>query len=167
MGTRTFSHHREEEHKEERHQNLQMTSTTRKAKFKTREEEGGFTLSELSIASALALTSEVSWETRMRRERAILQLEKRGQKLVRFGNDMEKLEKDVLRHCRFLRVKADRKALRRKAEAKAQMEKEVIELLSCRAPMFWIPLRAHAVWERMSVKLECTILASPQPHVNW
>nr|XP_020655796.1 myomesin-3 isoform X1 [Pogona vitticeps]XP_020655799.1 myomesin-3 isoform X3 [Pogona vitticeps] len=167
MDTRTFFHHREEEQKEERHQDLQMSSTTRKSKFRTSEEEEGFTLSDLSIASALALTSEMSWETRMRREAAILELEKRGQKLVRFGNDMEKLEKDVIRHCRFLRVKADRKALRRKAEAKAQMEKEVIELLSCRAPMFWIPLRAHAVWERMSVKLECTVLASPPPHVTW
>ncbi|KAH0631137.1 hypothetical protein JD844_005289 [Phrynosoma platyrhinos] len=80
---------------------------------------------------------------------------------------MEKLEKDVIRNCRFLRVKADRKALRRKAEAKARLEKEVMELLSCRAPMFWIPLRAHAVWERMSVKLECTIFASPLPTVTW
>ncbi|KAL8220582.1 UNVERIFIED_CONTAM: hypothetical protein K2H54_049860, partial [Gekko kuhli] len=53
------------------------------------------------------------------------------------------------------------------AEAKAQREKEVMELLSCRAPMFWIPLRAHAVWEKMSVKLECTVLASPLPEVTW
>ncbi|XP_042295146.1 myomesin-3 [Sceloporus undulatus] len=167
MERRTFFQHSEEEQKEERHRDLQMTSTTRKAKFKTSEEEESFTASDLSIASALALTAEESWERRMRREAAILKLEERGQKQVRFGNDMEKLEKDVIRNCRFLRVKADRKALRRKAEAKARLEKEVMELLSCRAPMFWIPLRAHAVWERMSVKLECTIFASPQPTVTW
>nr|XP_008119000.1 PREDICTED: LOW QUALITY PROTEIN: myomesin-3 [Anolis carolinensis] len=167
METRTVFQRREEEQKEERHRDLQMTSRTRKTKFKTSEEEEGFTASELSIASALALTSEVSWETRMRREAAILKLDERGHKQVRFGNDMEKLEKEVIRNCRFLRVKADRKALRRKAEAKARLEKEVMELLSCRAPMFWIPLRAHAVWERMSVKLECTVLASPLPTVTW
>uniref|UniRef100_A0A8D0C4R5 Myomesin 3 n=1 Tax=Salvator merianae TaxID=96440 RepID=A0A8D0C4R5_SALMN len=102
----------------------------------------------------------------MRREAAILDLEERGQKRIRFGNDMEKLEKAVIKHCRFLRVKADKKALRRKAEAKAQLEKEVMELLSCRAPMFWIPLRAHAVWENMSIKLECTVLANPPPEVS-
>lgn len=50
----------------------------------------------------------------MRRETAILELEKRGQKRVRFGNEMEKLEKTVIRNCRLLRVRADRKALRRK-----------------------------------------------------
>ncbi|XP_053124580.1 myomesin-3 isoform X2 [Hemicordylus capensis] len=167
METRTLFHHREEEQKEERHQNLQMTSATRKTKFRTSEEEEGFTPLDLSIASALALTSEVSWEAKMRQEATILELEKRGQKRVWFGNEMEKLEKEVIKHCRFLRVRADKKALRRKAVAKAQLEKEVMELLSCRPPMFWIPLRAHAVWERMSVKLECTILASPLPEVTW
>ncbi|KAF7236508.1 Myomesin-3 [Varanus komodoensis] len=167
MEIRTFSHHREEEQKEERHRDFQMSSRTRKAKFRTSEEEEGFTLSDLSIAAALALTMEESWETKKRKEVAILELEERGQKRVRFGNDMEKLEKAVIRNCRLLRVRADKKALRRKAEAKAQLEKEVMELLSSRAPMFWIPLRAHAVWERMSVTLECTVLAFPPPEVTW
>ncbi|ETE64986.1 hypothetical protein L345_09246, partial [Ophiophagus hannah] len=167
MATHTFYHHREEEQKAERHRDLQMTSQTRKSKFRTSEEEESFTSLDRTIASALALTTEVSWETRMRREATVLNLEERGKKRIRFGNDMEKLEKDVIRHCRFLRVKADKMALRRKAEAKALLEKEVMELLSCRAPMFWIPLRAHTVWERMSVTLECTVLANPQPKVTW
>uniref|UniRef100_A0A8D0CBF5 Myomesin 3 n=1 Tax=Salvator merianae TaxID=96440 RepID=A0A8D0CBF5_SALMN len=136
METQLFYHHREEERKEERRRDLQMTSSTQKSKFRTR-------------------------QTKMRREAAILDLEERGQKRIRFGNDMEKLEKAVIKHCRFLRVKADKKALRRK------LEKEVMELLSCRAPMFWIPLRAHAVWENMSIKLECTVLANPPPEVTW
>ncbi|KAG8143095.1 hypothetical protein E2320_000375 [Naja naja] len=167
MATHTFYHHREEEQKAERHSDLQMTSQTRKSKFRTSEEEESFTSLDRTIASALALTTEVSWETRMRREAAVLNLEERGKKRIRFGNDMEKLEKDVIRHCRSLRVKADKMALRRKAEAKALLEKEVMELLCCRAPMFWIPLRAHTVWERMSVTLECTVLANPQPKVTW
>lgn len=53
-------------------------------------------------------------ESKKRREMTILELEKRGQKRVRFGNQMEKLEKDVIKHCRFLRVRADKKAFRRK-----------------------------------------------------
>ncbi|XP_026558631.1 myomesin-3 isoform X1 [Pseudonaja textilis] len=167
MATHTFYHHREEEQKAERHRDLQMTSQTRKSKFRTSEEEESFTSLDRSIASALALTTEVSWETRMRWEATVLNLEERGKKRIRFGNDMEKLEKDVIRNCRFLRVKADRMALRRKAEAKALLEKEVMGLLSCRAPMFWISLRAHTVWERMSVTLECTVLANPQPKVTW
>ncbi|NWQ60684.1 MYOM3 protein, partial [Neopipo cinnamomea] len=160
-------HHREEEQKEERKHSLQMTSTTRKKKFKTSEEEETFSLSELSIAAALALTSELPKDYKIRREADILELEQRGQKRIRFGNDMEQFEEEVIRTCRLLRVRADRKALRRKAVEKARVEKEYIELRSGRPPMFWIPLRAHAVWERMDVKLACTVLGSPPPQVTW
>ncbi|KFW78187.1 Myomesin-3, partial [Manacus vitellinus] len=160
-------HHREEEQKEERKHSLQMTSTTRKKKFKTSEEEETFSLSELSIAAALALTSEPPKDHKISREADILELEQRGQKRIRFGNDMEHFEEEVIRTCRLLRVRADRKALRRKAVEKARVEKEYIELRSGRPPMFWIPLRAHAVWERMDVKLACTVLGSPPPQVTW
>lgn len=50
---------------------------------------------------------------------------------------------------------------------KACLEKEFLELRSGRAPMFWIPLRAHAVWERMDVTLACTALGSPVPQATW
>ncbi|NWR36362.1 MYOM3 protein, partial [Tachuris rubrigastra] len=160
-------HHREEEQKEERKHSLEMTSTTRKKKFKTSEEEETFSLSELSIAAALALTSELPKDYKIRRKADILELEQRGQKRIRFGNDMERFEEEVIRTCRLLRVRADRKGLRRKAMEKARVEKEYIELRSGRPPMFWIPLRAHAVWERMDVKLACTVLGSPSPQVTW
>ncbi|XP_074832537.1 myomesin-3 isoform X2 [Carettochelys insculpta] len=168
MEIRTFFHLSEEEQKEERRHSLQMTSATRKAKFRSREEEeASFTISEWSIAAALALTSELSWESKLRREATIIELEKRGQKRVRFGNEMEKLEKAVIRNCRLLRVKADRKGFRKKALEKARREKEYIQLLSSRPPLIWIPLRAHTVWELMGVKLACTILASPPLQVTW
>ncbi|XP_048183337.1 myomesin-3 [Corvus hawaiiensis] len=169
MGTRAFFHHREEEQKEERKQSLEMTSTTRKKRFKTSDEEETFSLSDLSIAAALALTSKTSdaRDYNLRREADILELEQRGQKRIRFGNDMEKMEEEVIRTCRLLRVRADRKGLRRKAMEKACLEKEFLELRSGRAPMFWIPLRAHAVWERMDVTLACTVLGSPVPQATW
>ncbi|NWX57561.1 MYOM3 protein, partial [Promerops cafer] len=160
-------HHREEEQKEERKQSLEMTSTTRKKRFKTSEEEETFSLSDLSIAAALALTSETAKEYNLKREADILELEQRGQKRIRFGNDMEKMEEEVIRICRLLRVRADRKGLCRKAMEKACLEKELLELRSGRAPMFWIPLRAHAVWERMDVTLACTTLGSPVPQATW
>ncbi|NXT62559.1 MYOM3 protein, partial [Chaetops frenatus] len=160
-------HHREEEQKEERKQSLEMTSTTRKKRFKTSEEEETFSLSDLSIAAALALTSETAKEYNLRREADILELEQRGQKRVGFGNDMEKMEEEVIRSCRLLRVRADREGLRRKALEKACLEKEFLELLSGRPPMVWIPLRAHEVWERMDVTLACTILGSPVPQATW
>ncbi|XP_033375527.1 myomesin-3 [Parus major] len=169
MGTRAFFHHSEKEQKEERKQSLEMTSTTRKKRFKTSEEEETFSLSDLSIAAALALTSETanSREYNLRREADILELEQRGQKRIRFGNDTEKMEEELIRICRLLRVRADRKGLRRKAQDKAGLEKEFLELRSGRPPVFWIPLRAHAVWERMDVTLACTTLGSPVPQATW
>uniref|UniRef100_A0A8C3NTT6 Myomesin 3 n=1 Tax=Cyanoderma ruficeps TaxID=181631 RepID=A0A8C3NTT6_9PASS len=169
MGTRAFFHHREEEQKEERKHSLEMTSTTRKKRFRTSEEEETFSLSDLSIAAALALTSETSNSRKynLRREADILELEQRGQKRIRFGNDMEKMEEEVIRLCRLLRVRADRKGLCRKALEKASLEKEFLELRSGRPPMFWIPLRAHGVWERMDVTLTCTALGSPVPQATW
>ncbi|KAF4800112.1 Myomesin-3 [Turdus rufiventris] len=144
MGTRALFHHREEEQKEERKHSLEMSSRTRKKRFKTS-----------------------SREYNLRREADILELEQRGQKRVCFGNDMEKMEEEVMRICRLLRVRADRRALRRKALEHACLEKELLELLSGRAPMFWIPLRAHAVWESMDVTLACTTLGSPVPQATW
>uniref|UniRef100_A0A8C3VGD2 Myomesin 3 n=1 Tax=Catharus ustulatus TaxID=91951 RepID=A0A8C3VGD2_CATUS len=134
MGTRALFHHREEEQKEERKQSLEMCSRTRKKRFKTS-----------------------SREYNLRREADILELEQRGQKRVCFGNDMEKMEEEVMRICRQLRVRAERSKVR----------KELLELLSGRAPIIWIPLRAHAVWERMDVTLACTTLGSPVPQATW
>ncbi|XP_063033291.1 myomesin-3 [Melospiza melodia melodia] len=169
MGTRAFFHHREEEQKEERKQSLEITSTTRKKRFKTSEEEETFSLSDLSIAAALALTSETanSREYNLRREAELLELEQRGQKRTRFGNDTEKMEEELIRICRQLRVRADRKGLRRKALHKASLQKELLELRAARAPLLWIPLRAHGVWENMDVTLACTVLGSPLPQATW
>lgn len=50
---------------------------------------------------------------------------------------------------------------------KARLEKELLELRAGRAPMLWIPLRAHAVWESMDVTLACTALGSPVPQATW
>uniref|UniRef100_A0A8C3MMC0 Uncharacterized protein n=1 Tax=Geospiza parvula TaxID=87175 RepID=A0A8C3MMC0_GEOPR len=138
MGTRAFFHHREEEQKEERKQSLEMSSTTTKKRFKTS-----------------------SREYNLRREAELLELEQRGQKRTRFGNDTEKMEEELMRICRQLRVRADRKGLRRK------VRKELLELRAARAPLLWIPLRAHAVWESMDVTLACTVLGSPVPQATW
>lgn len=65
----------------------------------------------------MAFTILCSRDYKIRREADILELEQRGQKRIRFGNDMEKLEKEVIWNCRLLRVRADRKALRRKVRS--------------------------------------------------
>ncbi|XP_029475460.1 myomesin-3 isoform X2 [Rhinatrema bivittatum] len=174
MATRHEVYHREEEQSDQRQQHsLQISSSTQKRKFKSSDEDAaGVELSALDMALArAALTLDIRlespWEFTLRREAMALELETRGQKRAAFGNDMERVEKELIRTSRFLRLHMDRKALRRKAEEKIREAREVRELCSARAPMFWIPLRAHGVWEKMNVTLSCTVRGSPPPDVKW
>uniref|UniRef100_A0A669DMG8 Myomesin 3 n=1 Tax=Oreochromis niloticus TaxID=8128 RepID=A0A669DMG8_ORENI len=61
-----------------------------------------------------------------------------------FGNEAERVEIDVIRNQQLLQMKAS-----------AHMR--YLEQLSQKAPDFPIPLRAHTVWEGMTVKLSCTV----------
>ncbi|XP_053563150.1 myomesin-3 [Bombina bombina] len=159
----------EEEECEQNKHRLQMETATYKKKFKTSDED----LENIPVSSidlSIARAEQVlrsTWESRAICDFRELRLETRGQKGAAYGNDMEKMEIDVLRACRSLRVRVDRKALHRKAEEKARQMKEFKELCARRAPMFWIPLRAHCVWERMGVTLACTVMGNPKPEVQW
>lgn len=53
------------------------------------------------------------------------------------------------------------------AEKKASAHIKYLECLSQKAPDFPIPLRAHTVWEGMTVKLSCTVQGCPPPKVTW
>ena len=53
------------------------------------------------------------------------------------------------------------------AERKKTVHLKYLEDLSRKAPDFTIPLRAHTVWEGMSVKLCCTVQGCPVPEVTW
>lgn len=53
------------------------------------------------------------------------------------------------------------------AEKKASAHMKYLEHLSQKAPDFSIPLRAHTVWEGMTVKLSCTVQGCPPPKVTW
>uniref|UniRef100_A0A452S883 Myomesin 3 n=1 Tax=Ursus americanus TaxID=9643 RepID=A0A452S883_URSAM len=164
-----LEHRQEEEHKEERQHSLHMGSSVRRRTFRSSEEEYQFSAADYALAAALALTasSETSWESQLRRQTSVVELEERGQKRVGFGNDWERTEIAFLRTQWLLRQRRDRKALRRRMEEKVREAKELRELCSGRGPWFWIPLRSHAVWEHATVLLTCTVLASPPPQVTW
>ncbi|XP_038613990.1 myomesin-3 [Tachyglossus aculeatus] len=169
MEIRSWAHQSQEEQSEERQRSLHLASSTSKRKFKTSEEEEQFSASDYSIAAALALTaaSHTSRELSLRKELSEMELEKRNQKSVLFGNDLEKMEVAVLWGCRRLRIRTDYSWLRRRTEEKRREGRELIELSCSRPPAFWIPLRSHAVWEKMGVVLTCVVSASPPPRVTW
>uniref|UniRef100_A0A4W6BZW8 Myomesin 3 n=1 Tax=Lates calcarifer TaxID=8187 RepID=A0A4W6BZW8_LATCA len=85
-------------------------------------------------------------------------------KWTMFGNEVEKVEIDVIRNQHVLRKRVDKMALRKQVRASAHMK--YLELLSQKAPDFPIPLRAHTVWEGMTVKLSCTVQGCPPPKVT-
>uniref|UniRef100_A0A3P9LA78 Myomesin 3 n=1 Tax=Oryzias latipes TaxID=8090 RepID=A0A3P9LA78_ORYLA len=53
------------------------------------------------------------------------------------------------------------------AQKKATQQMTYLERLSQRSPDFPVPLRAHTVWEGMTVKLSCTVQGCPPPKVEW
>lgn len=53
------------------------------------------------------------------------------------------------------------------AERKASMHIKYLQRLSQKVPDFPIPLRAHTVWEGMTVKLCCVVQGCPPPEVTW
>ncbi|KAM3933469.1 myomesin-3 isoform 2-T2 [Leptodactylus fuscus] len=161
--------YREEEESEQNKRKFEMETATSKKKFRSSEEElADIPISSIDLSIVRAeQTLRSTLDRRIKWDSTDLWLVTRGQKNVGFRNNMEKLEIKVLQACRSLRVRADRRALHEKAKEKSRQNKEFRELCSRRAPMFWIPLRAHCVWERMSVTLVCTVLGTPKPTVQW
>ncbi|XP_056413006.1 myomesin-3 [Hyla sarda] len=161
--------HMEEEESEQNKRKLQMETVTSKRKFKTSEEElADIPINSIDLSIARAeQTLRSTLDSRIKWNSSDLWYETRGQKRVGFKNNMEKLEIKILQACRSLRVRADRKTLHEIAEENSRRNKEFRELCARRAPMFWIPLRPHCVWERMSVVLVCTVLGTPKPTIQW
>uniref|UniRef100_A0A3Q4GV39 Myomesin 3 n=1 Tax=Neolamprologus brichardi TaxID=32507 RepID=A0A3Q4GV39_NEOBR len=72
-----------------------------------------------------------------------------------FGNEAERVEIDVIRNQQLLCTRVNKIALRKQVQ--------YLEQLSQKAPDFPIPLRAHTVWQGMTVKLSCTVQGCPTP----
>ncbi|KAM9320124.1 myomesin-3 [Gastrophryne carolinensis] len=169
MEKRTICSHTEEEESEQKKRKFEMETSMMKKKFRTSEEE----LADIPVSSVDLSIARAEQVLRSTMHRAVkldsrdLWLESRKLKKTGLLSDMQKMEIKVLQSCRALRVRANHKFLYRKAEEKSRQTKEFRELCARRAPMFWVPLRAHCVWERMSVTLNCTVLGTPRPIVQW
>lgn len=159
----------EEEESEQKKRKFEMGTSTMKKKFRTSMEElVDIPVSSIHLSIARAeQTLRSTFYHIPKCDVKDLWYETREQRKGGFRNDMEKMEVKVLQACRALRVRTDHKASYRRAEEKSRQMKEFRELCARRAPMFWIPLRAHCVWERMSVTLACTVMGTPRPSVQW
>ncbi|XP_024917238.1 myomesin-3 [Cynoglossus semilaevis] len=152
---------------------MQVSSQKKKKTFKSSDEDVSYSdfypiipADVLSVKELLNLDNiHSTWD--VLRETLATRKQHHRQKWTLFGNEAEKVEIDVIRNQRLLRTRVDKLALRQQAERKASMHIKYLQRLSQKVPDFPIPLRAHTVWEGMTVKLCCVVQGCPPPEVTW
>ncbi|KAK0142941.1 Myomesin-3 [Merluccius polli] len=176
METRVMMRREQEEEASQSSHSMKLSSHSRKKTFASSDEEPSYAdfypiipgdiMSAKEILNIESTPCHKTWYVPTPHLTAVPMTPTR-EKWTMFGNEAEKVEVAVLRNQRALRSRVDRVALRTQAEEKAAYNLRYLELLSQRAPDFSIPLRAHCVWEGMSVTLACTLQGCPPPHVTW
>ncbi|XP_029360148.1 myomesin-3 isoform X2 [Echeneis naucrates] len=175
METRTVMQREQEEQSSQMSHSMQLSSQIKKRTFTSSDEEATYSDFYPIIPADLMSVKELlnmdnfprhrTWE--ILDETLAAEEEYYRDKWTMFGNEVEKVEIDVIRNQHALRTRTDRLALRRQAEKRASAHLKYLECLSQKAPDFPIPLRAHTVWEGMTVTLSCTVQGCPPPKVTW
>ncbi|MGH0163263.1 UNVERIFIED_CONTAM: hypothetical protein FKN15_057195 [Acipenser sinensis] len=122
----------------------------------------------LSVKEFLNLDSAAakkSWA--VEKQTAVTEEQLEMEKRTLFGNEMEKLEVEVIETNKVLRGRADHNARRKRAEEKSLQLQKTFEERERRTPEVLFPLRHHTVWEGMGVKLSCTFQGCPKPEIKW
>ncbi|XP_060906102.1 myomesin-3 [Labrus mixtus] len=175
METRMVMKREQEEQSSQMSHSMQLSSQIKKRTFTSSDEEASYSDFYPIIPADLMSVKEIldmdnfprhrTWD--ILKETLAADEEYHREKWTLFGNEAEKFELGVIRSQRVLRKRVDTKTLRRQAEMKASAHMKYMERLSQKAPDFPIPLRAHTVWEGMTVKLSCTVQGCPPPEVKW
>ncbi|KAM9310400.1 myomesin-3 [Pholidichthys leucotaenia] len=173
METRMVMHREQEKQSSQMSHSMQLSSQIKKKTFASSDEEASNSDFYPIISADLMSVKEIlgnfprhrTWE--ILKETMAAEEAYQREKWTYFGNEAEKVELDVIRNQQRLRTRVDKMALRKQAEKKASDYKKYLELLSQKVPDFPIPLRAHTVWEGMTVKLSCTVEGCPPPKVAW
>ncbi|KAM9851740.1 myomesin-3 [Aulostomus maculatus] len=175
METRMVMQREKEENLSKMSHGMEMSSQATKRTFTSSDEEAPYSDYYPIIPANLMSVKEIlnmdnlprhrTWE--ILKETMAADEEYHRDKWTLFGNEVEKVEIDVIRNQQALRTRPDIMGLRKQAEQKARDHMRYLERLSQKAPDFPIPLRAHTVWEGMTVKLSCTVQGCPTPKVTW
>ncbi|XP_073341600.1 myomesin-3 [Pagrus major] len=175
METRMVMRREQEEQSSQMSHSMQLSSQIKKKTFTSSDEEASYSDFYPIIPGDLMSVKEIlnmdniprhrTWE--ILKDTLAADEEYHRDKWTMFGNELEKVEIDVIRNQHVLRTRVDKMALRMQAEKKASAHMKYLERLSQKAPDFPIPLRAHTVWEGMTVKLSCTVQGCPPPKVTW
>ncbi|XP_057691458.1 myomesin-3-like [Corythoichthys intestinalis] len=175
METRTVMHREQEDESSHMSQGIKVSSQRNKKTFTSSDEEVLYSeifpvipADVMSVKETLNMESlpcHRTWEI-LRETRAAGECYQRD-KWTMFGNEAEKLEVGMIQSRRLLRTRVDKMALRKAAQKKACEHLDYLERLSQKVPDFSVPLRAHTVWEGMTVQLACVVQGCPPPQVTW
>ncbi|XP_008429299.1 myomesin-3 [Poecilia reticulata] len=175
METKMVMQREQEEQMSQMSHGIQLSSQIKKRTFTSSDEDASFSNVQPIIPADLMSVKEIlnmnnlprhrTWE--VLQETMAADEEYHREKWTRFGNEAERTEKDVIRNQHLLRNRVDKMALRRQAENKKSAHMNYLERLSQKAPDFTIPLRAHTVWEGMTVILSCSVRGCPPPKIQW
>ncbi|XP_015230877.1 PREDICTED: myomesin-3-like [Cyprinodon variegatus] len=175
METKMVTKFEQEEQSSKMSQGMQLSSQIKKRTFTSSDEEASYSNFQPIIPADLMSVKEIlnmknvsrhrTWE--ILQETMAADEEYHREKWIWFGNEAERTEIDVIRNQQMLRSRVDKVALRRQAEKKKSAHIKYLEKLSQKAPDFSVPLRAHTVWEGMTVMLSCGVQGCPPPKVEW
>ncbi|XP_023820335.1 myomesin-3 [Oryzias latipes] len=176
METKMVMHREQEEQSSQMRQSMQLSSQKKKRTFASSDDDGAsysdfhpiIPADLMSVKEILNISNfprHRTWE--ILQETMTADEEHHRESWKMFGNEVEKVELDVIRNQQILRTRVDKMDLRRQAQKKATQQMTYLERLSQRSPDFPVPLRAHTVWEGMTVKLSCTVQGCPPPKVEW
>ncbi|XP_074539735.1 myomesin-3 [Halichoeres trimaculatus] len=175
METKTVMKREQEEQSSQMSHSMQLSSQIKKKTFTSSDEEASYgdyfpiiSADVMSVKEILNMENfprHRTWD--ILKDTLAADEEYYRDQWTMFGNEAEKLEVGVIMSQRLLRTRVDTLALRRQAEKKKSAHMAYMERLSQKAPDFPIPLRAHTVWEGMTVKLACTVQGCPPPEVTW
>ncbi|XP_029306718.1 LOW QUALITY PROTEIN: myomesin-3 [Cottoperca gobio] len=172
METRTVRQREREEQSSQMSHSMKLSSQIKKKTFTSSDEEASYSDYYPIVPADLMTVKEIlnmdsfprhrTWKETLAADQ-----EYRRDTWTMFGNEAEKVELDVIRNQHVLRTRVDTMAIRKEAQEKASAHMKYLELLSQKAPDFAIPLRAHTVWEGMTVTLSCLVQGCPPPKVTW
>uniref|UniRef100_A0A8D2ZNG6 Myomesin 3 n=1 Tax=Scophthalmus maximus TaxID=52904 RepID=A0A8D2ZNG6_SCOMX len=173
METRKVMQREQEEQSSQMSHSMHMSSQIKKRTFTSSDEEASYSDFYPIIPADLMSVKEIlndfphhrTWD--ILKETLATDEEYHRDKWTLFGNEAEKLEIGVIRSQHVLRTRINKMALRKQVEKKATAHIKYLERLSQKVPDFPIPLRAHTVWEGMTVQLCCTVQGCPPPKVTW
>ncbi|XP_012730505.2 myomesin-3 [Fundulus heteroclitus] len=175
METKMVMQRKQEEQSSQMSHSMQLSSQIKKRTFTSSDEDASYSDWHPIIPADLMSVKEIlniknssrhrTWEILQETMGADEEYDR--EKWTWFGNEAESVEIDVIRNQHVLRSRVDKMALRRQAEKQQSAHMKYLERLSQKAPDFTIPLRAHTVWEGMTVILSCSVQGCPPPKVEW